>query len=326
MPVRRHADKWEARVQHSGHRLSRTFAHRRDALEWERRYRQRLEDRRVGRTPAYGLEEALERWLKGEAAPLKSRADLIKKVRTIYPFAKGRALTEIVDVAEALKSDAIENAAAPATVNRKLAILRRVARLAYRQWTWLAEPLGERITLLPGERQRHTYLTPAQVLRIARKTPAATRDAIMLAALTGLRRGELLALKPADRRDGMLILRDTKSGRPRLVPLPPEAARIRLPLRVTEDSLAWHFRKARAAAGMPQVRFHDLRHSYASWLVQGGSSLTAVRDLLGHSSLAVTSRYAHMGTEHLRQAVKRLPRIAGTAGMARGREKKKKAA
>jgi integrase len=245
----------------------------------------------------------------------------MKKVRTIYPFAKGRRLTEIVDVAEALKVDAIKNKAAPATVNRKLAILRRVARLSFRQWAWLAEPLGDRITLLPGERQRHTYLTPAEVKRLARAAPAPVRDAILLAALTGLRRSELLGLKAQDRKHGALVLQDTKNGRPRIVPLPPEAARIRLPLDLTINELAWHFRAARVKARLPHVRFHDLRHTYASWLLQSGASLTAARDLLGHSSLSVTSRYSHLSQAHLVDAVKGLPRLAGMAGTTRGRKK-----
>ena len=321
MPVRRHGSTFEARVQSAGHRLSRSFATRRDALEWERRTRARLEDHRVGRTPAYSLEEALERWLTGEAATLKSHADLIKKVRTIYPYAQGRTLAEVVGVAERMKADAIRAKAAPATVNRKLAVLRRVARLAHRQWGWLDQALGDRITLLPGERQRHVYLTAAQVQRVARAARGAVRDAILLAALTGLRRGELLGLKPADMRDGALYLADTKGGRPRIVPLPPEAQRIRLPIRLTNDTLRHGWDAACARAGITGVRFHDLRHSYASWLVQAGQSLTTVRDLLGHSTLAVTSRYAHLSPEHLRDAVAALPRIAGMAGTARGRRK-----
>lgn len=321
MPVRRHRTTWEARVQTAGQRLSRTFKSRQDALEWERRVRSRLDDHRVGRAPSISLEEALERWLKGEAASLKSHADLVKKVRTIYPFALGRMLADIVDVAEALKADAIARRAAPATVNRKLAILRRVARLAHRQWQWLAEPLGDRITLLPGERQRHTYLTLADVRRVVQAAPARSRSAILLAALTGLRLGELLGLTAADKKGGSLVLEDTKSGRPRVVPLPKEMGKVTLPLPITEGELTWDWRQARKKAGMPKVRFHDLRHTYASWLVQQGTSLTVVRDLLGHSSLAVTSRYAHLAQEHLREAVNGLPRITGTAGTTRGRKK-----
>lgn len=319
MPVRPHAGKWEARVQHAGRRASRTFGTRRDALEWERRYRQRLEDRRVGRTPAYGLEEALARWLTGEARALRSHADLVDKVRTIYAFAKGRALSEIVDVAEALKADAIIRRSASATVNRKLAVLRRVARLAFRQWGWLEEPLGDRIVLLPGERARHVYLTHVQARKLLRAARGRVRDAILLALLAGLRRGELLRLKAADRRDGTLWLADTKSGRPRAVPLPPELASIRLPLDLTRAGLRWGFEAARAKAGLEGLRFHDLRHTYASWLVQSGSPMAAVRDLLGHSSLAVTSRYSHLAPEHLAAAVAALPRIS--AGTARGKKK-----
>lgn len=317
MPVRRHGKTWESRIQFGGRRLSRSFGRRADAFEWERRTRGRLEDHRVGRTPQYTLEEALHRWLTGEAATLRSHADLIKKVRTIYPFAKSRSLTEIVDVSEMLKADAIKRKAAPATVNRKLAVLRRVARLAQRQWGWLDQPLGDRITLLPGEKQRHVFLTPAQVKELAGHASRSVRDAIMLAALTGLRRGELLSLQPEDSRDGSLVLKDTKNGRPRIVPLPPEAAGVRLPIRLSPDGLEWGFREARRKAGMEHVRFHDLRHTYASWLVQSGSSLTVVRDLLGHSSLAVTSRYAHLAHEHLREAVDGLPRVSGRA---RGRD------
>ena len=317
MPVRRHGRTWEARVQSAGTRLSRTFASRPDALEWERHARRRIADHRVGRTPAYSLEEALERWLKGEAATLRSHRHLINIVAVIYPFARGHALTEIVSVAEAIKAAGIGARAAPATVNRKLAALRRVARLAHRQWGWLDEPLGDRITLMSGERHRHIYLTPAQVQKLALAASGRVRDAILLAALTGLRRGELLRLKASDKRAGALTLAETKSGRPRLVPLPPQVASIKLPLNLGESKLRVGFEAAREKAGIPHVRFHDLRHTYASWLVQAGSGLTVVRDLLGHSSLAVTSRYSHLSDRHLRQAVKKLPAV----GMARRRKK-----
>lgn len=163
--------------------------------------------------------------------------------------------------------------------------------------------MGDRITLLPGEKQRHVFLTPAEVKKLAGFAVGPVKDAILLASLSGLRRGELLALQPEDRKNGSLVLRDTKNGRPRIVPLPAEASRIQLPIALSSNALEAGYRDARRRAGMPKVRFHDLRHTYASWLVQSGASLTVVRDLLGHSSLAVTSRYAHLAQEHLREAV-----------------------
>jgi site-specific recombinase XerD len=94
--------------------------------------------------------------------------------------------------------------------------------------------------------------------------------------------------------------------------MPPEAARIaakRLPFQIGAALLRKRFDAARAAAGLPAVHFHDLRHTYASWLVQAGQPLTSVRDLLGHSSSAVTDRYSHLAQTHLRAAVSKLPRI-----------------
>ena len=91
--------------------------------------------------------------------------------------------------------------------------------------------------------------------------------------------------------------------------MPPRAARIaakRVPWTVGVRTLRRVFEAARDAAGLPGVRFHDLRHTYASWLVQGGASMASVRDLLGHSSLAVTSRYAHLSRPDLVAAVANL--------------------
>ena len=320
MPVRRHGKGWEARVQHAGRRLSRTFGTRADALDFERRTRNRIADRRVGRTPRYSLEEALERWLNGEARALRTLRNLESKVRTLLPHVTGRALDEVVQAAESAKEQGLRDGLDPATINRRLAILRRVANLAHRQWGWLDEDLASRVRLLPGEKARHVYLDAGQVKRLA----AAARDrrvssAIILAASSGLRRGELLRLEAEDLRGGALHLPDSKSGRPRLVPLPPAVRGVRLPLGLTADELRNGFDEARERAGMPHVRFHDLRHTYASWLVQTGAPLPAVRDLLGHSSLAVTGRYAHLATADLKRAV---GRIAGlTRGMARRRKR-----
>jgi integrase len=80
-----------------------------------------------------------------------------------------------------------------ATVNRRLALLRRVCRLAYAEWGWLDKPIL--IRLLPERNERHVYLTPDEVEALARACPnPAAGDMCRLAAYTGLRRGELFAL------------------------------------------------------------------------------------------------------------------------------------
>lgn len=68
------------------------------------------------------------------------------------------------------------------------------------------------------------------------------------------------------------------------------------------------FATARRRAGIEDFRFHDLRHTSAAWLVSTGVPLSAVRDLLGHSTVKVTERYAHLAPEDVRAAVAMLDR------------------
>jgi site-specific recombinase XerD len=74
-------------------------------------------------------------------------------------------------------------------------------------------------------------------------------------------------------------------------------------LPILDHQLREQWEAARADQGLEHIRFHDLRHTYASWLVQAGAPLKAVQDLLGHTTLAMTQRYAHLGADHLRSAV-----------------------
>ena len=311
MPIRPHGSGYEVRVQSGGKRLSKTFRLKRDAFEWEAKVRGRIADSQLGRTPKYTLAEAIARWLEGEARTLKSYPNLVHKVRALYPYVGRRLLTESVAVAEQAKSAYLSQGLMPATVNRRLAILRRVCNLAYRRWQWIDRPIGDQISLLPGEARRNVSLTPDQVQKLAKCATKPVADAIMLAAMSGLRKGELLRLTPADRKDGCLYVRESKSGKPRVVPLPPEALKIRLPLALDASKLSKGFQKARGRARMYQVRFHDLRHCYGTWLAQANVPLASIRDLLGHADITTTSRYLHSQPGHLREAVSRLPRLSG---------------
>jgi integrase len=325
MPVRRHGQRWQARVATGGgRRVEQTLppgATRADALALEATLRRRQIDHAAGRRPHYLIDEAIDLWLPA-AQRLKSwPKDLRYRVDVVKVHTAGRTLAELADVAARIvRLGTAENYSA-AHINRHLAILRRAARLA-EQRGWIER--ASRIAPVPGERQRHVYLTPDQVRQLMRAADPLTADVILFAALTGLRRGELLRLQPDDVRDGVILLdARTKSGRPRAVPMPPEAARIarrRLPWGIGDALLRKRFEMARKAAGLPAVRFHDLRHTFASWLLHHGSSLADVRDLLGHSDSRVTDRYAHLAPSHLARAVARLPRVR------HGTKAKKKAA
>src|SRR5262249_41517065 len=119
-----------------------------------------------------------------------------------------------------------------------------------------------------------------------------------------------------DRSRGVVLLEVTKSGRRREVPLNKEADAVLVRRGALEGGLvfgisSWYvfrdyWNKAVAEAKLANFRFHDLRHTFASWAVQRGATLQEVKDLLGHASLAMVMRYAHLSPEHLRKAVARL--------------------
>lgn len=326
MSIRKHGNRWQVRVAvGGGRRLEPTLppgATRADALALEAALRRRQIDHAAGRRPQYLIDEALARWLPA-AQRLKSwPRDLRYRVDVLRGHIAGKPLTELAAVATAIIKAGAEAGYSAAHINRHLAILRRLGRLAA-GWDWIAKPPA--IEFVAGERQRHVYLTRDQVRALMRKADPLTADMILFAALTGLRRAELLRLAPENLRNGTIVLdAQTKSGRPRAIPMPPEAARIaqaRIPFGVGAPLFRKRFEAAREAAGLPAVRFNDLRHTFASWLVQHGAGLADVRDLLGHSDSRVTDRYAHLAPSHLAAAVARLPRVRhGT----RGKRKKAK--
>ena len=330
MSVRRKGNRWEVRVRlGAGRRIERTLpprSTRADARALEVAIRRAQIDAAVGREPDRLIDEALDQWIASGADKLKSwQKDLRYRIAVLREHTSGRYLRELPAVAEEFKRHCQTGGLSAAGINRYLASLRRVGNLAER-WGWTDQPLGRRIGLLPEHTARHVYLTPVQVNRLADKAGPLEADMIRFAVLTGLRRGEMLGLQQDQIRDGLLLLgSNTKSGRPRGIPLPPEAvaiARKRLPWGMSASLLHKRFCVARSAAGMPSVRWHDLRHTYASWLVQAGQPLTAVRDLLGHSSLSVTNRYSHLAPAHLAAAVASLPILRGKGGGKRPTKKR----
>ncbi len=144
--------------------------------------------------------------------------------------------------------------------------------------------------------------------------------AVLVSMNTGLRRGELLGLRWADVSFRLALLSihaaSAKTGQTRHLPLNPEALAVLKRWRdqsgaaqptdtvfpvTTSFKTAWSV--VLKSAGITRFRWHDLRHHFASRLVQVGVSLNTVRELLGHSSLATTLRYAHLGPDQKREAV-----------------------
>lgn len=195
---------------------------------------------------------------------------------------------------------------AAATINRSLGTMKRALRVAWERGQ-CAEDWSGHIQRLPEHNSRDVYLSVDQVAAIASHASEATRAAIWIALLTGCRRGEVLAIQPADVGADSIIIRsgNTKTLRTRTVPIVPALRPwlAHLPLPLTFEGLKSGFRRAREAAGMPHVHYHDLRHSCATILLSLGTPLDVVRDVLGHSTIRMTERYAHALVHRQRTAL-----------------------
>ncbi len=310
MSVYKRGDRWHYRFQAGGQRYSGSAGHgagKASAVALEAKRRADLLAGRLGTTPKHSVDEAILRWVSGEASRLRSRRTIASQVKAITEHTAGKSLSQIVLVAESVKQAGIDAGLAIATINRRLAALRRVAHLAHDQWGWITEQLGPRIKLLRGEIKRHTYLTPTQVEHLAECCEHPTVAlAIRLSARTGLRQGELLHVDTIH--DGHIVIGPeiSKTGKPRLVPVPADMSDLVLPIGISYNTLRTYFERARITADMPALHWHDLRHTAASWWAQSGATLVLLRDLLGHTSFSETSRYSHLVRGDLKAGAERM--------------------
>lgn len=310
MPIYKRGEKWYAHVRYKGRQLKRVVEEggRAEAKILEAELLQRLRD--AGRR-VYYLDDALGKWLDNHASQLRAYKKYAEHAKQLVPYVHGRYLVDAPSVAAEYIKVARAVPLQPATINQRIRILRRVCNVAFAEWGWLETPLGKRIKTLREERRR-VYLTADEVEAVAQAVfSPAVGDVVRFAAYTGLRLSELLSLTARSVRDAAVFLTPrTKSGLPRTVPLPKRLDGIRPPFSVTRFQLQDQFRTATRKLGMVGYRFHDLRHTYASLLLQRGATLSEVCELMGHSTITITKDlYGHLEHRHLRAATALLDEI-----------------
>lgn len=211
------------------------------------------------------------------------------------PWVDGKRASEARQVAAAVIKG-LRGHYAAATINRSLSALQKGLHLAWESGV-TPEDYSQHVKRLPENNQRDMHLTLEQVNALAKHASPKVRAAIWIALLTGCRRGEILAIERADIGEDSITIRagNTKTLRTRIVPIIPALRPwlAALPLGLNFEGLKTGFRRAREAAGMPEVHFHDLRHSCATILLASGADLYTVAKVLGHSTIKMTERYAH---------------------------------
>ncbi|WP_373454181.1 tyrosine-type recombinase/integrase [Bordetella genomosp. 1] len=248
------------------------------------------------------IEDAVQFYLE-KKTELKSHGTAMGHLAAVIDHYEGKRFIDLADVCEKITT-AGQGVLAPATIKQRLVLLRAACRFFWKSKRLNVPDPGTHLALPEVRNERHEYLTRKQALQLARackKRPA--RALILIAFYTGMRKGEIWA---ARMEPGRFVLDDTKNGDRRVVPMLPKIASYaarHLPPTISYRSMMIWFRKAAEAVGRPGLHFHDLRHSTASAMVQAGMPLYTVGKVLGHKSARSTSRYAHLSTENLADAL-----------------------
>lgn len=245
------------------------------------------------------------------AKTLRSSETSIYHAMRLGPWAEKYKASQAQEFADHVIRD-MRDAYKPATINRSLACAKKGLTIAWRQ-RLIPENYGLRIENMAVNNKREVFLTVEQVQVIAKHCTVQAQAAIWAALLTGARRGEIFRIDRVHIGPDTITLpaSHTKTLRMRVIPIIP-ALRPWLeyfPLAISIDGVKSAWRRARVRAGMPQVNFHDLRHSCASILLSLGVDLYTIGRILGHSNVQTTQRYAHLQVDAQRAALDKLSKL-----------------
>ncbi len=216
----------------------------------------------------------------------------------------------------------------PATIVRYMAALSHAFTIAMREWMWIEDSPMRKVSKPKEPRGKVRYLSDDERKRLLTACKASQHPYLytitVLALATGMRQGEIMGIKWDDVnfKDGYLILHETKNGERRRIPLAGHARDVlkalhdkrelasplvfadfktRIKGKVAHMDNAW--KNALLVAEIDNFRFHDLRHSAASYLAMNGASLAEIAEVLGHKTLQMVKRYAHLSEAHTSKVV-----------------------
>jgi integrase len=264
--------------------------------------------------------EACARYLQRKARKKTLQTDRTYLKMFAATFGETTQITEITAKRISAWRDARLAAISPqsgkpytaAAVNRPLSTLSALLHLARDEWETL--PSTPKIRREQEPQGRVRWLEPDDETRLMAACRASRNrrlaEFVTVAHETGLRLGELLGLtweRSIDLSRGVIRLEMTKSGKRREVPMRQVVYEIFAAMPEPRQGRVWPRKTVRRGweaaverAGLEDFRFHDLRHSFASWWVMRSGSLQALKEVLGHHSLNMTLRYAHLAPDHLR--------------------------
>ncbi|MBP6733930.1 MAG: site-specific integrase [Chromatiaceae bacterium] len=334
------AKSYRVEVRLKGHPAQRaTFDRLTDARKWAQATEAAIREGRHFKTTEakrHTLAELVDRYAR-EVLPAKK--DGHHQGRQLAWWQDELGAYALADVTPSLIVEARDRLAAqittkgtatgPATVVRYLAVLSHAFTVAIKEWGWVeANPLVK-VTKPKEPRGRMRFLSDDERERLlAACRASASPDlypAVILALSTGARQQEVMGLRwpQVDLGRKVATLLDTKNGEVRVLPLAGlalallrERSKVR---RLGTDlvfpgrrhptnpiDLRTPFETALKAAGIADFHWHDLRHTAASYLAMNGASLAEIAEVLGHKTLSMVKRYAHLSEAHTAAVVERM--------------------
>jgi integrase len=270
----------------------------------------------LGNKPRHTWQEAVVRWLS-ESSHKKSIETDKFKLRWLDQHLNNINLdkitkTKIDEIKVAKKSEGVSNS----TVNRTLELLRSILNRARHEWEWLDSTPSVR--MLPEQSIRIRWLTHEESSRLLNELPKHLKDMARFTLATGLRESNVTGLQwsqlDMQRRCAWVHADQAKGKKAIAVPLNEDALEVIKHQIGKHDSYVFTYkgepvtrannhawRKALVRAGIKDFRWHDLRHTWASWHVQNGTPLHVLKELGGWADLTMVLRYAHLSSRHLEE-------------------------
>jgi integrase len=309
-----------------------TFSTKADARNWAQQTEVALKAARYGPAVAdrrHTLDEAIERYERD----VKPHSKRLAYLAWWSDQVGSQQLSSVTSTVIAQWRDHLarhggpHGGTTPATCNRYLASLSHVFTIAEKDWGWIDANPCRRVRRLTEPRGRVRFLSDTErkkLLEVCRQS----RDArlyplVVLAIATGARQAELIGLcwSDVDLQRRSAVLHHTKNGERRSLPLTGLALDLLRELAASRRAGSDHvfpgrqrkpafprgaWEAAAAAAGLEDFRFHDLRHSCASYLAMSGATAPEIAAVLGHKTLAMVKRYAHLAEPHTAGVVGRM--------------------
>lgn len=286
---------------------------------------QMWEQNRLGVKARRSWKEAVVRWLEETSEKATHHEDK-RKLIWLDGFLGELMLDEVtLDVIDSIRAAKLKEAA-KATTNRYLALIRSILLRARDEWEWIDKV--PKVRLFKESANRERSLTKEQAGKLLAELPQHLRDLVLFSLATGLRQGNVLKLEWSqinlEQRHAWVHAWQSKNRRPIAIPLNEAAYSVLIrqkgkherrvftfrgkPLE-SANTRAWH--KALKRAEIDNFRWHDLRHTWATWQRQAGTPTHELQRLGGWRTGAMVERYAHLAPDHLAEAASRLNSVLG---------------